>query len=58
MKSNKNLRVNIAFGIIFGVVLGLILDSLGLWISLGTMFGIARANYLSSREKVKIKILN
>tara|TARA_R110001606_G_scaffold219514_2_gene367332 strand:+ start:114 stop:278 length:165 start_codon:yes stop_codon:yes gene_type:complete len=53
MKKNQNLAKNIAFGVLFGVIVGIILKNIGLWIGVGTMFGIARANYLSSQKKNK-----
>ena len=47
---NSDLGKNIAFGMLFGVVLGILLKNIGLWIGVGMLFGVARANYLSRRK--------
>ncbi len=37
----------------FGVIMGMVLQNISLWIGLGMMVGVARANYVSSREQSK-----
>jgi hypothetical protein len=40
----------IGLGLIFGTVLGVITDNLGLWLSLGIIFGAAYESKLSKAE--------
>lgn len=46
-----NKKNSMAFGLIFGTIIGIITDNLGLWLSLGILFGAAASARASKLEK-------
>lgn len=51
MKKNKVFVQNIIIGTFLGIIIGVIFDNIAIWLSIATMFGIARANYINKKAK-------
>lgn len=51
MIKNKIFAQNIVIGMFFGIVVGTVFGNIAIWLSVTTMFGIARANYIIKRTK-------